>query len=245
VDDRFEQYRDALKQGHMAALRGKHREALQAYQAAAAIAGERAQPHASMGNVLLAMGKTKDAIGAYRRAVELAPEDADSLARLAEALRADGQLDEADQLSRRATEMLDRAALQALAPSEELSALPPAERLHLTGHQARLRGDTQSAIGAWLDEARTHAQAGHLDAALDACQQALALSSGSVRVHLELIRLYFERGWHELAVERVLLLDRLLELAPEPEAQNALATLVGTHAASDERLAAVTARTTD
>jgi tetratricopeptide (TPR) repeat protein len=95
VDDRFEQYRDALKQGHMAALRGKHREALQAYRAAAAIAGERAQPHASMGSVLLAMGKTKDAIGAYRRAVELAPEDADSLARLAEALRADGQLDEA------------------------------------------------------------------------------------------------------------------------------------------------------
>jgi hypothetical protein len=144
--------------------------------------------------------------------------------------------------------MLDRAALrQALAPSEELSALPPAERLHLTGHQARLRGDTQAAISAWLDEARTHAQAGHLDAALDACQQALAISSGSVRVASELIRLYFERGWHELAVQRVLLLDRLLELAPEPNIE--ARERAGTHwlaltLASDERLAAVTSAAT-
>ena len=37
--------------------------------------------------------------------------------------------------------------------------------------------------------------AGSFDAALDACLRALSLDTGSPRVHLEMTRLYFERGW--------------------------------------------------
>src|SRR5918996_5213990 len=74
VDDRFEAYRDALKQGHLAAQRNKYKDALKHYQAAARLADERAQPHVNAGSVLLRMGKPKDAVAAYERAAERAPD---------------------------------------------------------------------------------------------------------------------------------------------------------------------------
>ncbi len=226
----------------MAAVRGKHKDALRHYEAAARIADERAQPHVSIGAVLLKMHKAKDAVAAYRRALERAPDEPEVLAGLAEALRAAGRAADAEEHERRAAEIAEQQALEALAPSEQLASLPPGEVLHLTGHQAHLRGDTAAAVEAWLHEARTYSAAGHLDAALDACQQALTVSSDSTTVHLELIRLYLLRGWHDLATERMLLLDRLLGLAPEADVAAALAGLAAEHAERDERLAAIAAR---
>ena len=47
--------------------------------------------------------------------------------------------------------------------------------------------------------------------------RALALDTGSSRVHLELTRLYFERGWYAEANQRSASLRRLLELSPNAE----------------------------
>ena len=47
--------------------------------------------------------------------------------------------------------------------------------------------------------------------------RALSLDTGSPRVHLELTRLYFERGWDSEAIQRAGSLRRLLQLAPNEE----------------------------
>ncbi|MBA2275089.1 MAG: hypothetical protein H0W00_00120 [Chloroflexi bacterium] len=49
-DPLFERYKDALKQGHLALLSGKPKEALQRYTEAAALADHRALPYLSMGS---------------------------------------------------------------------------------------------------------------------------------------------------------------------------------------------------
>ena len=43
----YERYKDALRRGHVAALRGRNDAAIEAYQEAASIAPDRALPHAS------------------------------------------------------------------------------------------------------------------------------------------------------------------------------------------------------
>jgi tetratricopeptide (TPR) repeat protein len=218
----------------MAAARGKNKDALKHYQAAARMADERAQPHLSMGAVLLRMGKKKDALAAYQRAAQRSPDDPEVLAGLAQALYFAGRREEAESLEQRISE-IDRTA-QAQAGRSQAGDLGRSEMLHLAGHRAWLDSRSEAAIDAWLDEARSHAEKGHLDAALDACQQALTVSSGATRVHLELARLYFQRGWNDLAVERLLLLDRLLEMAPEPQIVAAVGRLAADHAAGDPRL---------
>lgn len=241
MDDRFEAYRDALKQGHLAAQRGKHKDALKHYATAAKLANDRAQPHVQAGSVLLRMGKAKDAVAAYESAANRAPDDPDVLAGLAEALSAAGRRSEAESLRQRVEQLADEAARQQVL-IEGSGGLPRGEVLHLAGHQARLGGRHEAAIDAWLDEARAYAEEGHLDAALDACQAALTLSSGAIRIHLEMVRLYFRLGWQEKAIERLLLLDRLLELAPESAAGQQLLELARRHSAADVRLAGIAAR---
>jgi tetratricopeptide (TPR) repeat protein len=242
MKDRFDAYHEALKQGHIAAQRNKVKDALRNYEAAARLADDRAQPHISMARVLLRAGKARDAVAAYERAAVRAPDDAAVLSGLAEALSAAGRRSEAESMREQAAVLANQAAEQSFAAAQQAGALTRAEVLHLAGYQARIGGRTEAAIDAWLDEARSHADEGQLDAALDACQQALTISSGSTRIHVELVRLYFMRGWQELAVERLLLLDRLLELAPEPAADNAVLELARRHAARDGRLATIASR---
>ena len=57
---------------------------------------------------------------------------------------------------------------------------------------------------------------GQLDAALDACQRALGVSLGAPAAHLQMARIYFQRGWRDRGVERLLLLARLLTLDGRP-----------------------------
>ena len=49
----YERYKDALKRGHVASLRGHLEEALRAYADAASIAPERSTPHTSAGTALM------------------------------------------------------------------------------------------------------------------------------------------------------------------------------------------------
>ena len=123
----YERYKDALRRGHVAALRGRNDAAVDAYGEAASIAPDRALPHASMGGILVKMGRPDDAIAAYERALALAPRDevalrgisetlarvgrraeaATALDRLADALEGGGRLADATDAARRALELAE------------------------------------------------------------------------------------------------------------------------------------------
>ena len=61
-DALYERYKDALRRGHVAALRGRQDAALTAYGEAAKLAPDRPLPLVSIGNVLAGLG-TRVVIG--------------------------------------------------------------------------------------------------------------------------------------------------------------------------------------
>jgi tetratricopeptide (TPR) repeat protein len=95
ADDLYERYKEALRTGHVAVLRGALKDALAAYKVAAQIAPSRAMPHTSMGGVHLRMGHLEEALAEYTTAVEKAPHDEGALLGQAEAMTAAGQRVEA------------------------------------------------------------------------------------------------------------------------------------------------------
>lgn len=84
----YEQYKDALKRGHVASLRGRVEEALLAYAEAARIAPERSTPHSSAGNALLRRKRPAEALQHYEVALTIAPRDEAALLGRAQALAA-------------------------------------------------------------------------------------------------------------------------------------------------------------
>jgi len=87
----YERYKDALRRGHVAALRGKLDVALEAYEEAAVLAPDRALPLISRGSVLARLGRVGDALGSFDAALQRAPSDEAALAGRAEALAALGR----------------------------------------------------------------------------------------------------------------------------------------------------------
>lgn len=90
-EDVYERYKDALRRGHVAALRGELETALAAYEEAAAIAPGRPMPVASAGLALLRARRFAEAVARFDAAVRLAPEDEATRAGRAEALAAVGR----------------------------------------------------------------------------------------------------------------------------------------------------------
>ena len=234
-DDLLVAYQEALRRGHQALLAGKPRDAVAEYTRAAQLADDRPLPHVSLGRALLALDRPADALAAFRRARERAPADAAALRGIADALLRLGRHDEAAQVAAE-IERLDSMPALAADPVAEAT-MPRAEVLTLAAERAWHDRRIDTAIDGWLAAAGAHAADGHLDAALDACQRALLADAGDPRVQLELCRLYLARGWRELAVERMLLLGRLLELEPVDEANAGLAALARAEAATEPRLA--------
>ncbi len=76
ADPIFERYKEALRAGHVAALRGRLDDALAQYRVAAAIAPDRPLPHLGIAEVLLRLGRTADALAACQTALARAPGDA-------------------------------------------------------------------------------------------------------------------------------------------------------------------------
>jgi tetratricopeptide (TPR) repeat protein len=125
--DRFERYKDALRRGHVAALRDRFGEAMDAYEEAAELAPERALPHTSVGRILVKLKRPSDALTAFGRALDRAPNDeaalagrsevlvalvrrveaAEAFARLAEAQAAAGKLAAATDAARQALELAE------------------------------------------------------------------------------------------------------------------------------------------
>ncbi len=147
----YEQYKEALRRGHVAALRGRLEAAAAAYEAAAAMAPDRALPYVSLGGVLHRLGRADTAEAAYAAALQRAPGDEAALlgratlrselghhlaaARdfelLADTLERSGRLPEACDAARRALEFAEsrarRRTLERLADRlAELDANPAA-----------------------------------------------------------------------------------------------------------------------
>lgn len=84
----YERYKDALKRGHVASLRGRVDEALLAYAEAAGIAPERPTPHSSAGTALLRRKRPVEALRHYEVALSIAPRDEAGLLGRAQSLAA-------------------------------------------------------------------------------------------------------------------------------------------------------------
>lgn len=91
----YERYKNALRTGHIAAIRGRLEAALAAYAEAAALAPDRPLPHSSTGRVLLRLGRVEEALAAYAAALSCAPRDEAALVGRADALIAAGRPAEA------------------------------------------------------------------------------------------------------------------------------------------------------
>jgi tetratricopeptide (TPR) repeat protein len=109
TDDLYERYKEALRVGHVAVLRGALDEALQAYRTAASIAPSRALPHTSLGGVLLRLGHLEEALVEYAAAVARAPHDEGALLGQAEALTTAGQRVDAAQALDHVSEIQEAA----------------------------------------------------------------------------------------------------------------------------------------
>ncbi len=236
MDDVYARYREALRLGHQLAAEGKFTDALKRYQTASEVAADRALPHVAIGGMLMRLGRPKDALAAYDRALEREKDDFDALSGRAAALLASGRRDEAAKVHSHIDELRNTARTPGV-PAGEGSPMSAADVLHLAGEQARERGMIEPAVDAWLQESREHSRLGLLDAALDASLHAVSVAPGAPRVHLELVRLYILRGWVEQAVERALLLDRLLGLDPNDVVLAELRQLAASNSAMDSRLA--------
>jgi len=71
----FERYKEALRAGHVAVVRGRLEEAASSYRDAVAIAPDRAVPHGALGSVHLRLGEPEAALAAYDAALAIAPDD--------------------------------------------------------------------------------------------------------------------------------------------------------------------------
>jgi tetratricopeptide (TPR) repeat protein len=104
----YEVYRDALRVGHLAALRASHDVAVRAYLEAAAILPDRAAPYLGLAKAELAAGRPAEALKAYEAAAERAPNDPAALDGVARSLMAlDRGADAADALDRLAITLLE------------------------------------------------------------------------------------------------------------------------------------------
>lgn len=148
----YERYKDALRRGHVASLRGRHEAAIGAYSEAAAIAPDRALPHSAIGGILVKMGRTADALDSYGRALALAPRDEAGLRGRAELLAAAGQRVEAADLLDRLADVLDASGRLPEASDAARRALELAEsrerRRQVEAYAARLRGSVGDAAAA-------------------------------------------------------------------------------------------------
>lgn len=120
-DALYERYKEALRRGHVAALRDRLDAAVVAYREAAELAPERALPHASLGSVLVRLRRPEEALAAYGLALDRSPRDESAQAGRAEALAALGRAVEA-------ADALDRLALQQEADGKLPEALATAGR---------------------------------------------------------------------------------------------------------------------
>jgi tetratricopeptide (TPR) repeat protein len=242
MDDVYAIYRESLRLGHQEAAEGRYAEALKHYQAAADVAKDRALPHVAVAGTYLRLGNAREALAAYERALAIEPQNVDALTGRVAAYLAAGRREDAARAQRQIEEALNAPA-QLQGATGEATPMTRADTMRVAADEALRNGQAEAAIDAYLAESAEHAAANNYDAALDASMNALSLNPSSQQVHLQMTRLYLQRGWFEKGVERALLLDRLLTLDPDPVIDGQLRELAAANASADARLAALANRT--
>ena len=202
----FERYRDALRRGHVAALRGRSAEATAAYDEAAELVADRAAPHIGLGRVALADGRPDVALAAFVVALRCDPEDKAAL---------DGHARARALLERRGPDGADDDALVGDAAARAEAA------------------DDAGDFATLVDVARTFARANRLGAALDACLGALGAAPTDLDIHRVLAELYWRRGWTDAATRKLDLLRRYTAILDDPADLDALADAAEARGDSD------------
>ncbi len=85
-DALFDRYREALRAGHVAVLRGRLEDAAASYREAAGLASDRAVPRTALGSVELRLGQPDRALASFDEALALATADDAALLGRAQAL---------------------------------------------------------------------------------------------------------------------------------------------------------------
>jgi tetratricopeptide (TPR) repeat protein len=236
MDEGSVRYREALRRGHVAVARGRPREAMAHYEEAARLAESRALPLVCMGSLHLRSNQPRDAIRAFDEALERAPGDLGAMRGKAAALEADGRLEESRALSRRAAELeaMERAGRPEPGDTDERR--QRLESLIAEGLQARAAGELDRAAAAFHAAALGYAAAAGFEAAIDACLRALEARPGAIDVHFTMAHLYLSRGWADLGVQRVRLIDHRLGIDEDPRRRAALQALARDFRALDPAL---------
>lgn len=297
TDPRYDQYREALRLGHVATLRERYDAAAAAYREASHLAPERALPFVGLGGALAKLGRSDEALAAFGAALDRTPNDevalrgraevlvalgrradaADDMDRLAGILEGEERLADACDAARLALELAeargrrrqlkdlvarlaavaadDPAAAEALARAQAVldsvpsvgsvpaPPPPPPDPVLLTlAVEAALEvGDLDEARRRALAAAEGHRAVGQLNAAMDACYQALAILPSDPDVHLLLAELYLDRGWRGPAADKLVLLGRLTELTDDSATRARLCALVAARFPDDPRFEALCA----
>lgn len=99
-------------------------------------------------------------------------------------------------------------------------------------------GRALEAASAYADAAQAFQASDQAAAAFDACQRGLEAAPGSALVHVRLAELYLAEGRRDQAVEKLVLLDRLMVLASDAEGRAAAAELGRRALSEDPRMSA-------
>ena len=171
------------------------------------------------------MHQPREALAAFDEALRRAPGDVDAMRGKIAALEADGRTSAAGSLARRSAELeaMERAGRGSLSAAAELR--HELEERVAEGHQARAAGELERAAAAFHAAAIGYAGQDHFDAAIDACLRALEARPGAIDVHFTMAHLYLRRGWAELGVQRVRLIDERLAIDADPRRRSALLAL--------------------
>ncbi len=206
-------------------------------------------------------GRLPDACDTARRALELA--ELRARRRHLEALVADlrgwsSERGGEDELAR-ALRTLEAPFGAAVAPNPALEAaaeaagadfeadlepeLPPEPTIDAGGLSIAIEAAVESGDPAVVHEVVLDAvslmrRAGLLDAAIDACQLGLTVAPADPDLHLALAELDLDHGWADAAADKLVILDRYVELTDNGPARERLRELVATRLPGDPRLSA-------
>jgi Flp pilus assembly protein TadD len=147
AEDLYERYKDALRTGHVAVLRGSLEEAAAAYRIAAEIAPSRALPHTSLGGVLLRLGHLEEALAEFAAAVSRSPHDEGALLGQAEALTTAGMRSDAASALDHVAEIQEASGRLPEAADTLRRAIELEEAVERTRHQRALLREIRLAAG--------------------------------------------------------------------------------------------------
>jgi tetratricopeptide (TPR) repeat protein len=131
----------------------------------------------------------------------------------------------------------DRSAVTEEAGSEVPSAPPPdIGALAIAVETAIESGDPSVIHEVLLDAVGALRRAGLLDAAIDACQLGLTIAPADPDLHLALAELDLDQGSPTAAADKLVILDRYVELTDDGPARERLRALVASRMPDDPRL---------